>query len=54
MSDVKVLLTDIFIRLELQSKKFSVFSSVSPDDIASFWESVLTIDNALENTFWEV
>lgn len=49
VSPVKVLLTDIFIRLELQSKKFSVFSSASSGDIALFWDSILAIDSTLED-----
>ena len=49
MSLVKILLTDIFTRLELQSKKFSVFFSASSSDIALFWESMLAIDNTLKD-----
>ena len=47
ISPVKVLLTDIFVRLELQSKKFSFFTLVSSSDISLFWEAMLSIDSAL-------
>ena len=49
VSLVKILLTDIFIRLERQSKKFSVFSSASSSDIGLFWDFVLIIDSTLDN-----
>ena len=47
IAPVKVLLTDIFVRLELQSKKFSIFSSATSSDISFFWEAMLSIDSVL-------
>ena len=46
-----MLLTNIFVRLELQSKKFSVFTSASSSDIDLFWEAMLSIDSALTDPF---
>ena len=49
LAPVKIMLTDIFLRLELKSKKFSVFSSATPGEIDSFWIAMLTIDAVLSD-----
>lgn len=47
VSPVKVLLTNVFQRLELKEKKFSIFTSATPEDIDTFWSAVLEIDESL-------
>ena len=44
---MKILLTDIFVHLQLKSKKFCVFSSASTSEIALFWDAMLSVDSAL-------
>lgn len=46
ISPVKILLSDVFHRLELKSKKFQVVSSATPAEIDDFWTAVLSIDDA--------
>ena len=47
VTPVKILLSDIFVRLELKSKKYSVFSSASASAIFLFCDALLSVDSAL-------
>ena len=43
LSPVKNVLSDVFRRLELKSKKLHVFPSATPSEIDDFWTPVLLL-----------
>ena len=47
IAPVKILLTDIIMRLELKGKNFQVFSAASAAEIDSLWSSLLAIDHEM-------
>lgn len=47
IAPVKILLTDIIMRLELKGKNFQVFSAASAAEIDSLWNSLLAIDHEM-------
>ena len=47
ISPVKILLSDVFCRLELKSKKFQVLGSATPAEIEDFWTVLLSTDDTL-------
>ena len=49
ISPVKNLLSDVFCRLELKSKKFQVLSSATPSETDDIWRVVLSIGDTLRS-----
>ncbi len=45
---VKILLSDLMIRLELKGKPFGVYHSASTTDIEDVWNSLLQVDSSLK------
>ena len=48
LSPVKRLLSDIFSRLTLKDKHINVIDAAEPDEICSFWSSILSVDATLK------
>ena len=48
LSPVKVLLCNIFSRLQLHKEFIHTFSSASRSEISDFWSALIAIDNSLE------
>ena len=46
VSHVKVLLTQIFERLQLKGKKFTIFSAASPQSIEEMWKELQSVDSS--------
>ena len=48
LSPVKVLLSDVVRRLELNEKKFEVFTAATEDELDEFWTSLSAIDQEFQ------
>ena len=47
LSPVKILLSEIIVRLKLKQKPFEMYPAASDDEIRTLWESLLEIDHTL-------
>ena len=48
MASVKILLADLFQRLELKQKKFEVGVAASDSDIEEMWKNITAIDPSVD------
>ena len=54
IAPVKMLLTDIAVRLQLKEKKFQVFIAATPAEISDLWTALLSIDTHLSRSLQQV
>ena len=47
LSPVKILLSEIIVRLKLKQKPFEMYPAASDDEIRALWESLLEVDHTL-------